>query len=217
NLSKGEYEHLQSMLYTAVKEHGNVMFADWGVTKQRTLIGKAQRAGLLGVTTAIALEAALMELLGFTYPPPPPLERRSIKRTSKARSMLPIFDSTISAAPRASGRRRRRVTKVDRKHRKSSAPGLAIGGNSQWDRATAEAERSLKLPRSSSGVEVEGWRKPSMILSRLYYAMQEMILGDDTRPSPKMHPSRSRQQQPSHNNTIIDVPSRYYITLQLLL
>ncbi|KAF4745112.1 hypothetical protein FOZ62_028655, partial [Perkinsus olseni] len=137
----------------------------------------------------------LMELLGFTPPPPPPLERRSIKRTSKARSMLPIFDSTISAAPRASGRRRRRVTKVDRKHRKSSAPGLAIGGNSQWDRATAEAKRSLKLPRSSSVVEVEGWRKPSMILSRLYYAMQEMILGDDTRPSPKMHPSRLRQQQ----------------------
>ncbi|KAF4724452.1 hypothetical protein FOZ62_006894, partial [Perkinsus olseni] len=30
NLSKGECEHLQSMLYTAVKKHGSIMFADWG-------------------------------------------------------------------------------------------------------------------------------------------------------------------------------------------
>ncbi|KAF4652798.1 hypothetical protein FOL46_009496 [Perkinsus olseni] len=215
NLSKGEYEHLQSMLYTAVKKQGSIMFADWGVTKQRTLIAKAQRAGLLGATSALALNAAvsvsryfpgsshgvskLMELLGFT--PPPPLERRSIASRER-RSSLRILDNargTINAAPRVSRRGRKTVTeaasRADGKHRKSRAPGLTIGAHSSWDRATAEAERSLKLPRSSSGVEVEGWRKPSMILSRLYYAMQEIVLGDQSRPSPKMHPSRLRQRQ----------------------
>ncbi|KAF4724046.1 hypothetical protein FOZ63_005066 [Perkinsus olseni] len=215
NLSKGECEHLQSMLYTAVKKHGSIMFADWGVTKQRTLIAKAQRAGLLGATSALALDAAvsvsryfpgsshgvskLMELLGFT--PPPPLELRS-RASRERRSSFAILDNprgTTNAVPRASRRGRKTATKaaskVDRKHRKGRTSGLTIGAHSSWDKATAEAERSLKLPRSSSAVEVEGWRKPSMILSRLYYAMEEIILGDQSRPSPKMHPSRLRQRQ----------------------
>lgn len=207
NLPKGEYEHLRSLAYAAMDEHGNSMWADLGITKQRSLIGKARRAGFLGVASALALDAAvsmsqyfpgssqgmskLIELLGF---PSSPTGRPSP-------SVLGNTRATMKSVPRPSTPRRKRatMTKPDgdrRKHRKGKAQGLSIGVQSPWNNATEEAERSLTLPppSSSSVVEVEGWRSPSMIFSRLYYALEEMIVGK-AQPSPTMHPSRLRQQQ----------------------
>ncbi|KAF4659141.1 hypothetical protein FOL47_007711 [Perkinsus chesapeaki] len=201
NLPKGEYERLQSIAYTAIREHGNMMLEEWGVSKQRALVNKAQRAGLLGAATALALDTAvnmaqyipgrtrsiskLMDLIGIT---PPTIHRSSMKDAPSPTS-----------SPRRS--KRRGTVGLHRRHRKNSSLGMTIGvhPNVPWEVADAAAhvEESFGLRSSlSEGIEIEGWSSPSMIASRLYHAIQQLIFGEGrSRPPRKVHPSRLRQRQ----------------------